>query len=139
MMTTSQILQILKASGVRPSVHRIAVLEYVANRGTHPTADEVFNAISVDFPSVSKTTVYNSLHTLVDAGVLRELDIENLTTRYDLALQIPHSHFRCKSCGRIFDMELPPDLEGKVRPGFIVETTDLYFAGLCPECVEKVK
>ena len=95
MLNSAQLIQTLRHYNVRPSVHRIAVLEYVANNGTHPTADEVFNAIAVVFPSVSRTTVYNSLHTLVEAGVLRELDIESASTRYDLALQTPHSHFRC--------------------------------------------
>ena len=138
-MTNAETIQALRASNVRPSVHRLAVLEYVANQRTHPTADEVFNAISVDFPSVSRTTVYNSLHTLVDAGLLRELEIENLTTRYDLAKQKPHSHFRCKSCGKIFDMELPSNLDQMVKPGFTIEATDLYFAGICPECKELKK
>ena len=77
MLNSAQLIQTLRHYNVRPSVHRIAVLEYVANNGTHPTADEVFNAIAVVFPSVSRTTVYNSLHTLVEAGVLRELDIES--------------------------------------------------------------
>ncbi|WP_289686883.1 Fur family transcriptional regulator [Muribaculum intestinale] len=134
MLNSAQLIQTLRHYNVRPSVHRIAVLEYVANNGTHPTADEVFNAIAVVFPSVSRTTVYNSLHTLVEAGVLRELDIESASTRYDLALQTPHSHFRCTCCGKIYDMELPSGLEHVVRPGFTVEATDLYFAGICPEC-----
>lgn len=70
-------IHMLHRANVRPSVHRLAVLEYVANHRTHPTADEVFNRIALDFPNVSRTTVYNSLHTLVDAGVLRELEIES--------------------------------------------------------------
>ncbi len=125
----------LNQAKVRPSVHRLAVLEYVANKQTHPTADEVFSAITSDFPSVSKTTVYNSLHTLVESGVLRELEIESGATRYDLALQLPHSHFRCTRCGHIYDMALPEGLDRMVSPGFRVDTTDLFFAGLCTECI----
>lgn len=133
-MTNAQLIQILRHYNVRPSVHRLAVLDYVVNHGTHPSADEIFIAIAVDFPSVSRTTVYNSLHALVNAGVLRELDIESSTARYDLALQLPHSHFRCTCCGKIYDMDLPAGLEDMVKPGFIVEATDLYFSGLCPDC-----
>lgn len=139
MLTHTQILNILRQYNVRPSVHRLSVLEFVANGHTHPTADEVFSAIAVNFPTVSKTTVYNTLHTLVEAGILRELDIESTSTRYDLALQLPHSHFRCTCCGKIFDMGLPDNLETMVQPGFIVEATDLYFAGRCPECVSTSK
>lgn len=138
-LTGTQIMQILRDAKVRPSVHRMAVLEYVSNRRTHPTAEEVFGALSVDFPTVSRTTVYNSLHTLVDAGVLRELDIEGTSTRYDLALQVPHSHFRCTGCGTIYDMALPEGIDRMVTPGFKVDATDLFFAGVCPECLAKTK
>ena len=124
----------LNQAGVRPSVHRLAVLEYVANRQTHPTADEVYRTLAVDFPKVSRTTIYNSLHTLVEAHLLKELDIENGTTHYDLAPQSPHSHFRCARCGNIFDMGLPAGLGSIVNPGFLVETTELYFSGVCPQC-----
>ena len=134
MMTDVQLIDTLRCSNVRPSVHRLAVLGYIANFSTHPTADEVFNAVSVDFPTVSRTTVYNSLHTLVQAGVIRELEIDSASMRYDLAHQLPHSHFRCTRCGKIFDMSLPDGLENLVKPGFVVQVTDLYFAGICPDC-----
>ncbi len=137
MLNDTQMIEVLHQHRVRPSIHRLAVLDYVANRRTHPTADEVFSTIAVDFPTVSRTTVYNSLHTLVEAGVLRELDIESTSTRYDLALQLPHSHFRCSCCGKIFDMQLPAGLENIVMPGFKVDATNLFFAGLCPECASK--
>ena len=134
MLTNAQMIHMLHDHKVRPSVHRLAVLEYVANRRTHPTADEIFASIAADFPSVSKTTVYNSLHTLVKAGIVKELEIYSSATRFDLALQMPHSHFRCNKCGKIFDMGLPKNLDGIVNPGFKVESTDLYFAGSCPDC-----
>ncbi|MCM1108653.1 MAG: transcriptional repressor [Clostridium sp.] len=134
MLSNNQIIDLLQQANIRPSVHRIAVLEYVANRHTHPTADEVFTALIADFPTVSRTTVYNSLHTLVEAGLLKELEIESNSTRYDLARQLPHSHFRCTRCGVIFDMALPAGLNDIVQAGFIVQATELYFSGICPEC-----
>lgn len=136
MLNNAQMIRMLHDHKVRPSVHRLAVLEYVANRMTHPTAEEIFSNIILDFPSVSKTTVYNSLHTLVEAGIIKELDMENSSTRYDLALQTPHSHFRCRRCGTIFDMALPAGLDGIVKTGFKVDSTELYFAGICPGCAE---
>ncbi len=134
-LSNTEMIHMLHRANVRPSVHRLAVLEYVANHRTHPTADEVFNRIALDFPNVSRTTVYNSLHTLVDAGVLRELEIESSSTHYDLAQLLPHSHFRCTACGRIYDMALPAGLDEMVSPGFRVELTDLFFTGLCPDCI----
>lgn len=134
MLTDNQITAMLHDAKVRPSVHRMAVLKYVANGKTHPMADEIFNAIAEETPTVSRTTIYNALHTLVEAGLLRELEIESLSVRYDLARQLPHSHFKCKHCSRIFDMALPDGLEKIIAPGFSMESADVYFSGVCPDC-----
>ena len=136
MLTTNHMIGMLTRANVGPSVHRLAVLEYVANRQTHPTAEEVYSALSDDFPNVSRTTIYNSLHVLVEAHLLKELDIDSGSTRYDLFEQAPHSHFRCTKCGAIFDMGLPSGLESIVNAGFRVESTELYFSGICPKCAE---
>lgn len=135
--TNSDLIRMLHRAGVRPSVQRLAVLDYVANLQTHPAADEVYLHVAREFPTMSKTTVYNSLHALVDAGVLRQLELDGPSTRYDLALQEPHSHFRCNRCGKIFDMALPAGIEGVVADGFKVEAADIFFAGRCPECIDK--
>lgn len=131
--TESEMLRMMHAAKLRPSVHRLAVLGYVAGK-THPTADEVYKAMLADFPTVSKTTVYNSLHSLAEAGLLRELEIESESSRYDLARQAPHSHFICRRCGRVFDMGMTDSLESLVTPGFVIDSTELHFKGLCPEC-----
>lgn len=135
--TNTDLIRMLHRAGVRPSAQRLAVLDYIANLQTHPAADEVFVYVSKDFPAMSRTTVYNSLHALVEAGVLRQLEMDGPSTRYDLALLRPHSHFRCKCCGKIFDMGLPAGLERVVAEGFEVDAADLFFAGRCPECLKK--
>lgn len=130
-----EIVHMLHGAGMRPSVHRIAVLGYIANNRTHPTAEEIYGRITEVFPNVSKTTVYNSLHALTEAGLLRELEIEKVPARYDMAQQKPHAHFTCKRCGRIYDMPLPDRLDCLVKEGFVAETAELSFKGVCPECV----
>lgn len=130
----SQLLALLHEAKVRASVHRLAVLRYVVDKRTHPTADEIYTSVSADFPSLSRATVYNSLHTLADNGILRELEIEAGSTRYDFALQPPHGHFICKCCRRIYDMEIPGDLGAVVADGFLAHSVDLYAKGICPEC-----
>jgi Fe2+ or Zn2+ uptake regulation protein len=132
-------IRMLHDSKIRPSVHRLAVLDYVANSGTHPTADDIYAEISKDYPAVSRTTVYNSLHTLVDGGILKELEIDNGSAHYDFARQSPHSHFKCRNCGRIFDMALPAGIAEVVSPGFRVDAAELCFAGVCPECIDRNK
>lgn len=132
-----RITEMIHESGLRPSVQRIAVMSFVANLRKHPTADEIYGALSEKFPSLSRTTIYNSLHALVDAGLIRELEIESGNRRYDLAPQPPHSHFVCKECGKIVDMKMPPQLPDSATPGYRIDSVDVYFKGLCPECADK--
>lgn len=130
----NQLADMMHHNGIRPSVHRLAILSFVANAKTHPSADEIFTELKGRFPSLSRTTIYNSLHTLTDAGLLKELEIDSGNKHYDLAPQPPHSHFICRRCARIFDMPLPDTLQELTSPGFMVDSVDLYYKGLCPQC-----
>ena len=134
MITDSQLTDMMHKAGVRPSVQRIAILSFISNGKTHPAADEIYTYLIRQYPSLSRTTVYNTLHFLVNAGLLRELEIESGNRHFDLAVQLPHSHFTCRKCGRIFDMNIPTGLDNMVTPGFTIDSVDLYFKGLCPEC-----
>lgn len=139
-LTNKQLTDLMHNAGVRPSVQRIAILGHIANSRSHPAADEVYSRLAPDFPSLSLTTIYNTLHTLTEAGLLRELDIERDRKRYDLAPQPPHSHFICRSCGRIFDMMQPNGLDLAPDNGeFCIENVEVYYKGLCPECRNQKK
>lgn len=130
------LITMLHNSNIRPSLHRLAVLSYVANSRSHPRAEDIFNELTKTYPAMSRTTVYNSLHTLAEAGLLRELEIESGNKRYDLGPQTPHSHFVCRRCGKIFDMELPESVCDIAMNDFVVDSVDVYIKGLCPACVE---
>lgn len=133
-LTDSHLTELMHKAGMRPSVQRIAVLSHIANERTHPTADELYSVLASKHPSLSRTTVYNSLHALVEAGLVRELEIESGNRHYDLAPQPEHSHFICRICGTIYDMTLPDGLEKMATPGFCIDCVDLYFKGICPNC-----
>ena len=136
-LSINDILDMIVKAGVRPTAQRIAVLWYIANRRTHPTAEEIFKAISGDFPSLSLTTVYNSIKALLDGNLIHELQIEAGNKRYDLKPQPRHSHFICRSCGRIFDMPYPRDIQIDTADGFDVDNVDVYLQGICPDCKSK--
>ena len=135
--TDAQLAEMLSNAGLRLSAQRIAVFAIVANGTAHPTAEEIYTALSAQYPSLSRTTVYNSLHTLVDAGLIRQLGIESGNMRYDLVPQQLHSHFICCKCGRIYDMPMPPEIDSLVSQGFITQSIDLCFKGICPDCSYK--
>ena len=132
--TENQLAEMMHTHGVRLSAQRIAVFSYVANGKLHPSAEEIFTALSPIFPSLSRTTVYNSLHLLKDKGLIRELEIQSGFIRYDLRLQEVHSHFICTGCGRITDMPMPAGIADAVLPDYAVGSVDVFIKGLCPDC-----
>lgn len=127
---TAKALRLITDCGLRPSPQRLAVAAYVLAHRTHPTADEIYSAIKVGYPSLSRTTVYNTLRALVESNAICELTIEPGNSRFDGYTE-PHAHFRCDSCKRIYDIIMPqlPELTS-----FDVKKTQLYFSGQCPSC-----
>ena len=97
--------QYLSGFGVKPSLQRLAIMEYLMTHWTHPTADEIFNALSPSMPTLSKTTVYNTLKLFAEQGAVLSLDIDPKNTHFDGDIT-PHAHFYCKSCGAIHDLSM---------------------------------
>jgi Fur family transcriptional regulator, peroxide stress response regulator len=126
----------LKSKDIRPSYQRVKVLEYMYHKGGHPTVDEVFRALSADIPSLSKGTIYNSLHTFVDAGLVQVVDIDETEKRYDITLT-SHGHFQCEVCGTIYNFQVNIDqvpIDGLNQ--FEITQKNIYFRGLCPNCLD---
>ena len=127
----------LKNKGIRPSYQRIKVLEYMVQKGGHPTVDAIYRALSPQIPSLSKVTIYNTLHTFVEAGLLQVVDIDDTEKRYDLNLA-SHGHFQCEACGTIYNFEIDIDqvpIEGLSQ--FQITQKNVYFKGLCPNCLKQ--
>lgn len=101
----SYIEEILQKHGVKPTPQRAVIAEYLLGTHTHPTADEVFQAVSGKLPvTLSRATVYNTLNALVEAGVVREVVTEPGRTRYDANLS-EHHHFVDVKTGQVLDLD----------------------------------
>lgn len=135
MKTYSQdeIIQSLKENGISVTIQRIGILEYLMQVRSHPSVEEIFDAIRKRFPTISKATVYNTLITLRDAGMIQEITIEKDRARYDGDTS-PHGHFNCISCGKVYDVGCEFKLKDE---NFNVESSHVYFYGKCPECSVK--
>ena len=128
-------LRNLTDHGVKPSAQRLAVMEYLMEHLTHPSADEIYCALHPAMPTLSKTTVYNTLHLFFEQGAINMLTIDDRQVCFD-ATKEPHAHFRCKVCGRLTDLNLrctAADM-ADLPPGFEFSETHLYYKGVCPEC-----
>lgn len=127
----------LKSKGIRPSYQRIKVLEYMNRNGGHPTVEEIYSALAPVIPSLSKVTIYNTLHTFVEAGLVRVVEIDDAQMRYDITLE-DHGHFFCVACGTIYNFPVriePVSLEELDQ--FEITQKNVYFKGLCPKCVQQ--
>ena len=126
--------------GIRPSVQRIAIMDYLITHPTHPTIDEVYQSLCEDVPTLSRTTVYNTLRMLSEKHAAQMITIDEHRVCYDGNIN-SHVHFYCKKCGKIidlFDEEAPELKEEKVINGNIVHEEQLYYKGVCAECAKKM-
>ncbi len=140
MISDTQYADTINSKGIRPSVQRIAIYKYVCEHKTHPTVDTIYSALSPGFPTLSRTTVYNTLHLFSENNLVQSIKIEDDEIRYD-GNMAPHLHFKCSKCGKvydIFDSKYLPQFNMKcielMPKGFSVEHMQACIWGLCSDC-----
>lgn len=131
--TRQKLTQLLTDAGIRPSMQRLAIMEYVVSARTHPSADDIYAALAKEYPTLSRTTVFNTMRLMVEHGLVNDIDISADATRYDATLFTPHAHFLCRKCGRIFDVEMDPS-QIALPDDFDCDNINVFFKGICPEC-----
>lgn len=122
----------------RYSRQRETIYQAVLASRAHPTAEMIHEQLRETLPQLSLGTVYRNLRLLVEEGRLQELG--GSTARFD-GVTAPHTHLRCKGCGRVLDLEdvpYDPALDRLAeRTGAVIEAHSLVFTGLCPACAGK--
>ncbi|RYL88927.1 peroxide-responsive transcriptional repressor PerR [Sporolactobacillus sp. THM7-4] len=133
-------IDMLKDSGVRITPQRHAILEYLVDSDSHPTADEIYKALEHKFPNMSVATVYNNLRVFKKTGLVKELTYGDASSRFDFSTK-KHYHIICTNCGKIVDFYYPSldEVEALAAQvtGFTVDHHRLEIYGLCPECQSK--
>jgi Fur family ferric uptake transcriptional regulator/Fur family peroxide stress response transcriptional regulator len=88
-------------------------------------------------PTLSKTTVYNTLNLLEKQGVIRAIRIDEKNVRYDADIS-EHAHFKCKLCGEIHDLKVKGigNLEPDNSKNFLITEYQMYYSGFCDKCAE---
>lgn len=136
-ITFEDLLNQLKKHNIRLSHQRLKVLEYLVLNQCHPTVDNIYSALHDNVPTLSKTTVYNTLNSLTEAGIVRAINIDDNELRYDINTH-SHGHFKCQNCKEIYDFDIDIDsVEASRLNGFEVRDKDVYFKGVCPKCSGK--
>jgi Fe2+ or Zn2+ uptake regulation protein len=125
--------------GINPSYQRLRILEYLRDNLCHPTVDMIYSDLIKEIPTLSKTTIYNTLNLFQKRGILIGLTIEENEVRYESNI-IPHAHFKCESCGQILDLDISCPILSK---GFVnnhkISEGHLYLKGICKNCLNHMK
>jgi len=133
------IKKILEDVEIKPTYERLSILQYLDKNHNHPTAAMIYDEVLKKVPTISKTTVYNSLKLFMEKGIVTPLYITGSEVRYDFA-QKPHHHFFCEKCGKIYDLEVEcPIFKQKYFHGHLIRQQHGYFRGICKTCLEKNK
>lgn len=129
-------VKLLKEKDLKITPQRLIVLKYLGEHHTHPTTDKIYSDLKSNNPSLSKTTVYNSLEILEKHGIIQSLTISGSELRYDFK-QGMHHHFLCKNCGKIVDIDIEcPNVERMSSYGHKVEEIHGYIKGICSDCLK---
>lgn len=126
----------LRGNSIKPSYQRIKIFEFLMNTKEHPTVDTIYKNLVTEIPTLSKTTVYNTLNLFVESNIALLITIEDNETRYDADVSV-HGHFKCEKCNRVTDFSLGlEELIVEELAGFQISQKHVYFKGICDRCLE---
>lgn len=130
---------ILRQAGLRVTSPRLAVLSALEAL-PHQTAETVAAAARERLGSLSTQAVYDNLHLLVDAGLVRRIEPAGSAALYEMQTGDNHHHLVCRACGATHDVDCAvgaaPCLQPSAHHGFVLDEAEVVFWGLCPTCQE---
>ncbi|MFD1506829.1 transcriptional repressor [Georgenia yuyongxinii] len=132
--------ELLRQAGLRVTAPRLAVLAEVAE---HPHADveTIRRGVLDRLGAVSTQAVYDVLHALTSAGILRRIEPEGSPGRYEMHRGDNHHHLVCRGCGRLEDVPCAvgaaPCLHASTDHGFVIDTAEVIYWGTCPSCLSE--
>lgn len=133
-----EILGKLRERQFRITPQRVAILNILLNSTNHPTVDQIYEQVLVNFPTTSLATVYKTVNLLKEIGEICVIAIPDGSNRYDGRNVEPHPHVICEECKTITDLEsgmldrLMEEVSG--ISGYQISSHQIDFMGLCPSC-----
>lgn len=130
-------VKLLKNDSIKVTPQRLEILRYLDNNRTHPTVEEIYTELKTRNPSLSKTTVYNSVELLRKHGLIQSVTISKTEARYDFKNSM-HHHFLCNKCGEIIDIDIKcPNIDKIIQDGYRIDEVHGYFKGICKKCIKQ--
>ncbi len=132
--TNEELIEYLKKCQIKPSNIRIRVLKFLLMSQTHPTADDIYNSLIEEIPTLSKTSIYNTINLFLEKGIVNGLSLDQKELRYDTNTSF-HGHFKCDKCGNIYDFPVTINFPTKDElKDFVINNKDVFFYGICKKC-----
>lgn len=126
----------------RNTLQKDITFQTIKEMHDHPTAEEVYSAVHINYPSISKATVYRNLADLEESGAVKRIrKVGSGSDRYDCNTSF-HYHAKCSECGKVFDVNLDirEDLLSLARSMYgKVTSYDIIFKGICAHCAQEEK
>lgn len=128
---------LFESKGIKPSLQRLLLLNYMQNNHMHPTVEQIYADLAAQGHALSKATVYNTLTLFVEKKILRVVNLDNNEARYDILTQ-DHGHFVCENCGAIYDVPVDFDqLNLQFPDAGDIRQRDIFYRGVCKHCKDK--
>lgn len=127
----------LREHGERVTEARRAVIRALAEDSDHPTAEQVVAEVVARSPGVHRATVYRTLDTLSEIGIVTHIHVGHGATSYQLTDTV-HLHAQCRVCGVVVDV--PADVLDEVgtrldaAAGFALDASHVALSGRCASC-----
>lgn len=135
-----QLEELCRERGLRLTVQKRRILETIVDREDHPTADQIYGEVKEQVPGISRATVYRTLESFSDEGLVRKVYHPDDEYRFD-ANTHHHHHLVCEECSEVTDIVLPEidhlNLEEETFEDFEVNDYSVYFRGTCEACREE--
>jgi Fe2+ or Zn2+ uptake regulation protein len=129
--------QQLRSCGLQVTAQRLAVMEAVA-ASPHATTEELTEVVRGKIGSISRQSVYDTLGTFADKGLIRRIQPSGSVARYESRVGDNHHHLVCRGCGLIFDIDCAvgstPCLTADDDHGFEIDEAEVAYWGRCPDC-----
>ncbi len=128
----------LHARGMRVTPQREGIIGLLVANERHPTVDALHDAVRETMPTISRRTVYQTVHDLEALGEVRLLDLGTGSVRVDPNVEHAHHHLVCRACGRVRDVPAPAHafaVPDDPTFAFHVDDVDVIYRGTCEECL----
>ncbi len=134
-----QLQKRLEQKNIKPTYIRLKILNYLDHNKNHPTVEQIHKAVKKEVPTVSMTSIYNSLEIFCQKNLIKPLYFTGTETRFDVIVS-PHYHFFCERCGVIIDLQVEKEYFKKRNvEGHRVIEIQGCFKGICKNCLKNNK